>query len=421
MAPARGAIPRRILPTVILLIAILAVTALWAGGAHAAYFALFRLLGVPAFRFPFLDTHGELAVIDCHRLGFDVYRLNPCDVLGRVHVYTPLWYHLAWLPVTDAATPWVGLGLALLFALSLRLLPAGGRWGTACLVAAALSPATAFALERGNADLLMFVLAALAAWLAARVGPTRLAAYPLIVLAAALKLYPVTQLVLAARESPRRCLLFAGLSVAVLAAYAAFDRVGLREMLRVVPGGSPFLYAFGARNLALGLRLAFHWPHAALAAVQTAALLAAALFAVIRARSLPAAVAALAPAETTALLTGAVLILGCFVLGQSGEYRAVHLLFVLPALTALPTPARRLGLATAGAILLQLWGDLAAGILHIACAIPPGDALGHPAVLLLWLARELLWWWIAAALAAFLLAVLATLPATAALRRGPTL
>jgi len=63
----RGAIARRLLPSLVLLACLLIVAALWIGGAHDAYFALLRALGVPAFRFPFLDTHGELAVIDCHR------------------------------------------------------------------------------------------------------------------------------------------------------------------------------------------------------------------------------------------------------------------------------------------------------------------------------------------------------------------
>lgn len=410
-----GAGGRRMLPSLVLLAALALFAVLWIGGAHELYFALFRLLGVPAFRLPFLDTHGELAVIDCHRLGFDVYRSNPCDMLGRVHVYTPLWYRVDWLPLGVGDTPVAGFILATGFALSLGLLPIGTKRAAWVVTIAALSPAVAFAMERGNVDLLMFALAALAGWLAVRAGPSRLLAFPAIVLATALKLYPITLLVLALREPPRRCLAVGGLSLAALGAYAAFDRAGLREMLAVVPGGTPFIYAFGARDLGVGLGRIAGWPPIMLATFQGGLLLAACGFAIAQPARLRPAVATLTDAAATFLLIGGVLIVGCFVLGQSGEYRAVHLLFVLPALTTLATtagPARRLAAITLGVILAQLWGDLASGLLNVLGGIAPGD-VAAPVARLLWLVRELAWWWIVAVLLAMLLALAPGLPGLA--------
>ena len=427
MTPRRGAMARRILPSLLLLAGLLGFAALWTSGTHDAYFALFRWLGVPAFRLPFLDTHGELAIIDCHRRGLDVYLSNPCDVLGRVHVYTPLWFRFAVLPIDTSWTPAVGFALALVFAASLLLLPPGrdGR-AVGLICGATLSPAVGFALERGNADLLMFVLAALAAALALRRLPTRLLAFPIVVLAAALKVYPATLLVLALRERPALCLATAALSVAALLGYAAIDAAGLREMLAVVPGGTPFLYSFGAHNILVGLGIEFGWPPAVLAVVQAALLAATVLFAVRRLAVLRPAVGTLTPMEATSLLSGTVLILGCFFMGQSGEYRAVHLLFVLPALTALaatPSPARRLATGGVWIILLQLWGDVASAPLnHLAGAVATGGAANGAAggaAMLLWLARELAWWWIIALLLALLLAMLPDLRCIAALRGRP--
>ena len=57
MTASRGVVVRRVLPSLVLLGGLLGFAALWMGGAHEAYFALLRLVGVPAFRFPFLDTH----------------------------------------------------------------------------------------------------------------------------------------------------------------------------------------------------------------------------------------------------------------------------------------------------------------------------------------------------------------------------
>ena len=387
----RGAAVRRMVPTLALLACLLVVSALWIDGAHDAYFALLRLLGVPAFRFPFLDTDAILAVLECHRRGIDVYVVNPCDVLGRMHVYTPLWFRFEALPIDTSWTPVVGGALTLVFAISLLLLPPARDWRAAGLMcAAALSPAVAFAIERGNADLLMFVLAALAGWLAVRRLPTRLLAFPVVVLATMLKAYPATLLILALRERLALCLAIAAASLAALLAYAAIDAAGLREMLALVPVGTPFIYAFGAADLAVGLRTIFGLPPVALAIVQAVPLVAIVIFAASRLHLLRSAVGALSPAEAVYLMIGAVLILGCFVTGQSGEYRAVHLLFVLPALTALaglPGPARRIATFTTWIILLQLWGDVASARLVELTAIARGDAAIASATLVLWLTR----------------------------------
>jgi hypothetical protein len=421
MTGGRGAAVRRMVPTLALLAGLLVVAALWVGGAHDAYFALLRLLGVPAFRFPFLDTDAILAVLECHRRGIDVYVVNPCDVLGRMHVYTPLWFRFGARPIDTSWTPVVGCALALVFAISLLLLPPVRDWRAAgVMCAAALSPAVAFAIERGNADLLMFVLAALAGWLAVRRLPTRLLAFPVVVLATMLKVYPATLLILALRERLALCLAIAAVSLAALLAYAAIDAAGLRKMLELVPSGDPFIYTFGIRNLLGTLGAVFRWSPLALAAVQSALLACVVIFAVTRLRVLRPAMGALTAAEATCLMAGAVLILGCFITGQSGEYRAVHLLFVLPALAALagaPGPARRLASCATVVILLQLWGDLASAPL---VRLAEGAAGGPPApsaALLIWFARELAWWWMVAVLLALLLALVLELPSVTALRR----
>jgi hypothetical protein len=420
MITGRGAIVCRMLPCLALLAGLLLFAALWIGGAHDLYFALFRLLGVPAWPFPFLDTHGELAVIDCHRRGIDVYLTNPCDALGRVHVYTPLWFRFGVLPIDTGWTPQVGFGLALAFAASLLLLPPGrDKRAAGVICAAVLSPAVGFAVERGNADLLMFILAALAAAIALRRLPTRLLAFPIVLLATGLKVYPATLLVLVLRERLALCLATATLSLAALLAYAVGNATALREMLAVLPAGKPFIYTFGARNLSGGLGVLFGWPPMLLAGVQAALLIAAIIVAARRVAVLRPAAGALTPAETVGLMVGAVLILGCFVMGLSGEYRAVHLLFVLPpllALAGLPGRAGRIARFTLWVILLQLWGDLATAPLFDRVGTNRGGA-ATAVMTLLWLVRELAWWWIATILLALLLALVPDLPCLAA-RRG---
>jgi hypothetical protein len=191
-------------------------------------------------------------------------------------------------------------------------------------------------------------------------------------------------------------------------------------MLAVVPGGTAFIYAFGARDLPLGLGSVFGWPPLVLAIVQAALLCAVVIFAAGRVAVLRLAIGALNVAEATFLLVGGVLILGCFVMGQSGEYRAVHLLFVLPALTALAAtggPADRLARATVWVILLQLWGDVVSAPLVGFVGGGAAGAVVSGAALLLWLIRELAWWWIVALLLALMVVMVPELPCIAALRR----
>ena len=198
--------------------------------------------------------------------------------------------------------------------------------------------------------------------------------------------------------------------------YVAIDAAGLREMLAAVPGGTPFIYSFGAGNLPSGLGIVFGWPPVVLDVVRAALFGAVVVFVAAWLHPLRAAVRVLTPAEATSLLIGAVLIVGCFVAGQSGEYRAVHLLFTLPALTALsrlPGPAGRVACLTVWVILLQLWGDLAsAPLLHLATETAGADAAAR-AGLLLWLLRELAWWWTVGVLPAVMLAVGLDLPSIA--------
>jgi hypothetical protein len=94
---------------------------------------------------------------------------------------------------------------------------------------------------------------------------------------------------------------------------------------------------------------------------------------------------------------------------QSVEYRAIHLLFIVPGLTALAGtqgPARRVARWMVWVMLLQMWGDVVSGRLF--SLSEPGHShvvAAHWALLMVWFVRELAWWW----LAAMLMAVLAAL------------
>ena len=384
---------RRIFPAFVGLIVFLTITTLWLTGAHQKYATFFNLLGVSAFRFPFLDTHAVLAAIECHRLGIDVYAINPCDALGRLHVYAPLWLHLGALPITTAWTGRVGLGLDVSFLVSLVVLPPPrGPIGPLILAAAVVSPAVVYALERGNADLLMFLFAVLAGCLAMRSPWLRLSGQAVVVLAAALKYYPVTLMALALRERWPRCLAFTALSLAMLAACLLPEETDLMRALRLVPTGIGD--TFGAMNIPVVLASGLGWHTGSRILLQAALTAWMALRALRWSHQLRPGLVRLSEPERVFLTAGATLIVGCFLTGQSAGYRAIDLLFVLPALLTLAgETGARLPRAAVALVLWAMWAS--------ALRTAPGvlDTL-------MWLVGQSAWWVLITVLSATLMALL---------------
>lgn len=401
---------RRRLPALVGAGFLLLMALLYLGGATGPYAAIIRLWGIEPFPYPFVDADTVLSAVRCRRAGIDVYVANPCDPLARVYDYSPAWMVLARLPIGHGALAPIGLAIDLAFVAALLLLPATRRWRDAWLVAAGVaSSAALFAAERGNNDLLLFVLAAGAASLAVRSPGWRLVGYALALLAGLLKYYPMAMMAIAAREAPARLLAVALASIAAVALFAWWSWPDLSRALRLIPTGSPFGNMFGAVTVAAGLAERGIVPPDAVTPIRLAMTLAAAAAAAwwgTRAR-LAGAVARLDPCEAAFLLTGALLVLGCFLAAQNIGYRAVHLLLVLPSLLALA----RAGVGRAGpwVALALLWGEA-----WRSGAMALGRALGGTATPRLfwasWIVREASWWWLATLLAAATVAMLLGTP-----------
>ncbi|HXT79801.1 MAG TPA: hypothetical protein VN702_09560, partial [Acetobacteraceae bacterium] len=335
--------------------------ALRLSGSTGAYTAILHGLGVPVFRFPFLDTHAIVAAIQCHSAGIDVYATNPCDVLGRPHVYSPLWLRADVLPVTARWTPYVGLAFGGLFLTSLTLLPqVRGRTGAVIMILASVSPSVLFAMERGNNDLLVFAMAAATASFCLRGVWGRNAGYALATLAAALKFYPVLLLILVLRERTVRCVIALAACGGLLAAALLLDLHEVLRALQLTPHGGPFVIAFGARNLPLGAAAIFGWSNSGAGVLEAALVGTVIALAFAGAKMVGPAVTQLDARETAFLMAGAVLLVGCFFLAQNVDYRAIHLLLVLPALIRLSDPrsrSGRLAACTCAVAVLLLWED----------------------------------------------------------------
>ena len=359
--------------------------------------SILRSWGMVPFKTPFLDISGPLSAWECARQGWDVMVENPCDLLHLVFDYSPFWLSVSRIPLGVRDTTAVGWALDLLFIASLSLLPPPRRLVELLLVlAATLSTMVVFALERANADVLLFLLALAAGGLAERGPAARMIGYGLALLSALLKYYPIMVLIVVFRE---RTAVFAAVALAAAAALAAFWAAYHVKIVQGWPNIStgayntdlfaaknlPFLIGIMVENAVAPSRFA-----AAVGWVETAGLygvLVCAALAICRRLSrfpeLRAAIAELPSGERVLMVIGSAVIAGCFFAGQSIGYRGIFLLLVLPGLLALSRSAgrglRALCLGSASVIVLLMWGEC------LRRAFDGGFGF--------WLLRELGWWW----------------------------
>jgi hypothetical protein len=303
-----------------------------------SYFRILSFIGITPFRYPFLDLQIILASVECWQRGIDVYVNNSCDVLHRAFGYSPLWLRFVILPGKKWTNP-LGLCLTISFFLTLALLPPP-RSGSELPVrlVATISPVTAYAVERANIDLLMFMLATAAGVLLLRPLRKRVVAYAMIIIAGLLKIYPLVLMVLTLRERTRVFLWVNGVAAAVvLATYIYFHT----ETGKMVANIYSFRGTIGAHYLADGiaemvgatLRPGFSF-HLVKFAIYLALFLAMAgwFFCMVRWRDFRISLARLPEPDKMFLLIGAALIGICFFTISNNGYRAIPLLFTLPGL-----------------------------------------------------------------------------------------
>jgi hypothetical protein len=425
----RGLAYRLVVPAVMLCI-YGALAMLWHWGPRALYFDVLRFAGIEPFRFPFLDIHAVLAAAECQRQGVEVYLSNPCDALGRPHVYSPLWLAVTPSFVGTKATAWVGLSLDLLFILSLAavLRPRASR---DILVhgLAVLSPMTVYALERANNDVVVFLLILCGGMLFMARRPYRLYSYALLLVAGMLKYYPIVLLVLLARERRRDTLAVVIAMSVTLISFGSYFHTELGKALANIPAPSYFSDSFSAQNLPFGFgeALGDGFSRTVIDVSLLGALLTIAAVRALRTiRLLDREKLDWNEKEMQWLAIGGMLITTCFVAGQNIDYRGIYFLLLVPGLVQLhrssrETPIRQLWAQMIAAALFLMWEEFFRRALHAIVAPIASEGLSLPEVYF-WIGRELVWWWLVAGLAAIVLSYLRRLPlvqdSIATFRRG---
>jgi hypothetical protein len=385
-----------------------------------SYYQVIAFIGIDPFRYPFLDLQGVLSWIDCWQRGTDVYLTNPCDVLGRVMTYSPVWLLLTFLPGKEWTNP-LGLCLAISFFLALTVLPPprSGRELVPRLIAT-LSPVTTYAVERANIDLLIFLMATAAGVLL--LGPlrNRVAAYAVIIIAGLLKLYPLVLMVLTLRERPRVFFCVNAAAAAIVLATGIYFHAEVVKMVTNIPRGRGFTEFFGAHQLpdliVQKVDTAMHPGLVVLGLVKLAIFAALFLamagwfFRMVRWRDFRIALARLPEPEKMFLLIGGALIGGCFFTGSSAGYRAIHLLFTLPGLLVMArmegdTSVRRMAVQGCALVVALTWVGFFTwyGFFPQILASLIGNVPGARLVHFLGLLSEIAWWQVATLFIAILI------------------
>jgi hypothetical protein len=413
-----------------------------------AYIKLINGMIIHRAPYPFADWEYIPSAVRCWSEGVNVYINNTCQTVWKnpqPFPYSPLLLRATFLELGEHWINVTMLSVCVLFFLSLATLTPPHNWRDLIIALfATLSSATFLAAERGNADLILFLM--IVAGINLRVLPPafRLGGYGLIIIAGLVKFYPFVALIVVLRE---RLPVIATVAVASMAALATllFYHHELGLMFANLPAPSYFTMQFGSANLPSGIGLSVGKVMEKLGYANADA--AQAIGALVSRVGLPILVvsaitaayvigrrcdlrcieARLPTRQLDFLVAGAALISGCFFASQSVIYRGIFLLLALPGLAELSrqitTPLERRLFGSAGvAIVFVLWtpfldeclnfAGLSARLYYIGVSRQTSLLLHYPnnynnfpsstCGYGLWLASELAWWWIITLLLAVL-------------------
>jgi len=299
-------------------------------GLAIRYPRLYSRMGAGVHERWFNDTRAVLLCSDVVAAGGDPAVPNPV----AVHYYSHWWFMLSEWGLTQADYAWLGLvgGLGFLFSAILVLSPtsAGGAMVGFILL---VSPPIQLGFNRGNVDLLIFILLAPIPFFLTRARGGWSVLVPVIIaLCAGLKYYPIVAgvvLLLAVQSRRRRWVLI--FLMVLLASLVALSVVpDYLRVAAIMPSPSK-LYSFGADRFwsLVGV------PGWAMHGCSLTLLSLAAVFWLRLKIKFPPALASF---QVVAFALGASLLLGCFMMGNSYSYRLVFALFMVPLLLQLGAP-----------------------------------------------------------------------------------
>lgn len=199
---------------------------------------------VPKLLPPFADMRVITAGAECIRLGYNVLIENPCDPWKRPMNYPRIWSITASWGLDQSHTVVLGILCGLLFFILAFVTIERLNYIESLFYALFLcSPSAMLAVERGNNDLIIFIVLALSLLIIkGRILIWRSFAYPLILFAAILKLYPIFALTSCLKEKRRDFpFIFVAISI-VFGIYIIGDFESLQLVSKATPRSTFFSY-----------------------------------------------------------------------------------------------------------------------------------------------------------------------------------
>jgi hypothetical protein len=343
-------------------------------GVLCGYFALLGELGGyqqwgklgvgPSMGVRFPDLRNLTAAWDCTRKGIAVLPVNPCDFDNRPANYPRLWlvpYHLG---LDQGDTYVLGLIVGSVFLVAaVAVLPGRTTWWETAIYAFALcSSAAMLGVERGNVDLVLFGLVALAVLVSRRGVLGLVVADTLVLVAACLKLFPIFALGYSVPHRSRLALLAGVIVVVLFGAYLVAIHHQLDQIRAALPQEDNWSY---------GLRRVSKWISAAVEGsgakgsslpswdVLLLVTMTAGAWLVARRtrRSFAAPSQAAGRRDLDLFWAGACVYVGTYAIARNYDYRLVFCLLTIPQLCRWSAARSKLAWLTLTALLATMWLD----------------------------------------------------------------
>ncbi len=337
-------------------------------------FVLFKVYGyentwklwqVPTLMPPFADLRLIPGGAETFRRGLDPTIRNPGDPYGRIFNYPKIWYLFFYTSIDQEDVIWLGIVIFALFYIGLISFPGKlDGLGVLLMILVTFSPATMLLYERGNVDLLIFFICAMAIL---ALNYSSLGAALIILVGALLKIFPLFGLSIFFGKGRKQFWRYTLLVVASFGVYAWLTFSNIRASWNLTMRG---------KSISYGVNVLFDRYHE--------------VFSELLKRLLPAfgvnglldvlpyllglmllVVAVVAGLRNslksnfegsrnlTAFRMGAFIYLGTFLMGNNWDYRLAFLLFTLPQLAewvqTLKGKQRLLVAAAIGLVILSSW------------------------------------------------------------------
>lgn len=295
------------------------------------YEKTWRLWNIPTMSPHFADLYTITSSAESHKQGYDPMVNNPSDPWQRTMNYPRIWQIISFVGVNQSHTMYIGIGFIFLFLSGVYLLLVHSNNITMLyIMAAVLSPATLLGAERGNTDLLMFFLLAVAIIL---VDKHHFLSTISVLFGFVLKLFPVFGIVVLLRKKKKVFLSSIVTSIIIGLSYILFTLEDIMLIREATPRSTSISYGLNVLWMKIMMsssRLGFYFKILSYLLILLAVFYA---FVTLTHKDFPQ----LDKGESVSLdafRVGGFVYIGTFFLGNNWDYRLMFLIFTIPQLLA---------------------------------------------------------------------------------------